>query len=175
MRRLTNRANTVFDMTPLLDVIFIVLMVVMCNQLLGTREAQETIQDMSVSLEEAEAENELHKAQLETYENAESIVAYVTLHADYDALDRKTRHIRLAYDNDVTFEEIILSPETETEGYEKLRENMTDFLSGKAGMPVMLTLDQDRILYRDQVEISAMLKELAKEFGNLYLTEGQEE
>ncbi len=171
MKRLRNKTNTVFDMTPLLDVIFIVLMVVMCHQTLDTQETQENLEQMSVELEEAVAENELHETQLLTYENAENIVAYVTLYADYDPVDRKTRHIRLAYNNDIAFEEITISPETEEEGYAVLKANMTDFLSKHSDMPVMLTLNQEKTLYRDQVEIAALLEELSGQFDHLFLTQ----
>ena len=170
MKNLRKRAGVDFDMTPLLDVIFIVLMVVMCHQTLDTQTAEEEIDSLTVSLNRAVAENEVHETQLYAYENANDLVAYVTLRADYDIQDPRRRHIQLAYNNDVAFEEITITPETEDEGYAALEDNMNRFLSDKSEMPVMIVLNEDHILYRDQVKLFNMLEELAGQYTNLYQT-----
>ncbi len=162
------------DLTSLLDVIFIVLMVVMCHQALGTQaakqEAEQEIELLTTELDEAEAENEVHETQLHAYEDANDLVAYVTLRADYDTQNPKTRHIQLAYNNDVAFEEITITPETERTGYATLEDNMNNFLTEKEGMPVLIVLNEEHILYRDQVKISKMLAELGEQYTNLYQT-----
>ena len=158
------------DLTSLLDVIFIVLMVVMCHQALGTQNAEQEIEELTTQLDAAVAENEVHETQLNAYENADDLVAYVTLRADYDTQNPKTRHIQLAYNNDVAFEEITITPETEKTGYATLEDNMNEFLKGKAEMPVLIVLNEDHILYRDQVKISQLLDELGEQYTNLYQT-----
>ncbi len=158
------------DLTSLLDVIFIVLMVVMCHQALGTQAAEQEIEELITQLDSAVAENEVHETQLNAYENANDLVAYVTLRADYDTQNPRTRHIQLAYNNDVAFEEITITPETEKTGYATLEDNMNQFLTEKAGMPVLIVLNEDHILYRDQVKISQLLDELGELYTNLYQT-----
>ena len=158
------------DLTSLLDVIFIVLMVVMCHQALGTQAAEQEIEELTTQLDSAVAENEVHETQLNAYENADDLVAYVTLRADYDTQNPRTRHIQLAYNNDVAFEEITITPETEKTGYATLEDNMNQFLTGKAEMPVLIVLNEDHILYRDQVKISQLLDELGEQYTNLYQT-----
>lgn len=168
MKKKTNGLD--IDLTPLLDVIFIVLMVVMCHQALDSKSSEEELVLVHEQLEDAVAENEVHETQLHAYEDANDLVAYVTLRADYDTQNPRIRHIQLAYNNDVAFEEITITPETEKTGYASLEDNMNQFLSEKESMPVLIVLNEEHILYRDQVKISQMLDELGEQNTNLYQT-----
>lgn len=161
-------------MTPLLDVIFIVLMVVMCHQTLDSQNAQETIDTLEEKLDDATGKNGIYETQLGAYENANDLVAYVTLYADYETTNPKTRNIRLAYNNDVAFDTITITPTTETESYEKFQEEMEMFLTEKENMPVLIVLDDSHILYRDQQQLAKILQELDDKHDNLYQTGKQE-
>lgn len=163
--------NLDIDLTSLLDVIFIVLMVVMCHQALGTRTEQQENEQLTIQLEEAENKNDIYETQLYAYDNADQLVAYVILNADYDAKDPTTRNIQLAYNNDIAFEEIIITSENEEESYASFEEKMVSFLSEKSYMPVILVLNEDNILYRDQVRLSEILSKLGEQYSNLYQAE----
>lgn len=171
MKKTRNRINLDFDMTPLLDVIFIVLMVVMCHQALDTKSAEDDLKNVHEQLDEAISENTIHETQLYAYENTDQLVAYVILYADYDAKNPTTRNIQLAYNNDVAFEEITISPENEEEAYALFETKMVSFLSEKSEMPVIIVLNEDNILYRDQVRLSEMLGKLGEQYPNLYQAE----
>ncbi len=165
--------NLDIDLTPLLDVIFIVLMVVMCHQSLGTQAAEQKIGQLTKELDVVTDANGRYKDQLYTYDNANVWVAHVTMRADYDEENPKTRHIQLVYNNDTAFNEITITPETEENGFETLERNMKEFLDKETGKPVLLALNEERILYRDQVKISQMLTELENQYKNLYLIDAE--
>lgn len=170
MNKLRNRTGISLDMTPLLDVIFIVLMVVLCHQTMDAQTTQQDLKQLTNQRDEAVAENEMHESQLHAYEDANNLVAYITLRADYATQDPKTRHIQLAYNDSVAFEEITITPETAERGYTLFENNMKQFLNEKKDMPVLIVLNEDHILYRDQMEISRILGELDEQYTNLYLT-----
>lgn len=161
------------DLTPLLDVIFIVLMVVMCHQSLGTQAAEQKIGQLTTALNKAESKNGLLKKQLETFNNADILVAHVTLHADYDLENPKTRHIKFVFNNNVEFEEITITPETEEKSFTALETNMKAFLDNKKDKPVLIALNEDCILYRDQVKLFQMLTELENQYKNLYIIDAE--
>lgn len=159
------------DLTSLLDVIFIVLMVVMCHQSLDSKTIQEVIDNLQEQVNETEKENDVYETQLYAYDNANTLVAYVALSAEYDTKDPKTRCIQLAYNNDIAFEEITITPENEEESYALFEEKMISFLSEKSDMPVILVLNEENILYRDQVRFSEILSLLEEQYHNLYQAE----
>ena len=161
------------DLTPLLDVIFIVLMVVMCHQSLGTQAAEQKIGQLTTALNKAESKNGLLKKQLETFNNADILVAHVTLHADYDLENPKTRHIKFVFNNNVEFEEITITTETEEKSFTALETNMKAFLDNKKDKPVLIALNEDCILYRDQVKLFQMLTELENQYKNLYIIDAE--
>ena len=170
MKRLRNRNGVDFDMTPLLDVIFIVLMVVMCHQTLNTQKDQGKIDELKTDLDQATAKIGIYETQLGAYENANDLVAYVTLYADYDTGNPKIRHIKLAYNNDVAFDELTITPTTEIEIYSKFQEEMEKFLSEKDNTPVLIILEDSHILYRDQQELSKILQGVDDKYDNVFQT-----
>ena len=159
------------DLTSLLDVIFIVLMVVMCHQSLDSKTVQQEITNLRELVNETAKENDVYETQLYAYENANTLVAYVTSSAEYETSDPKTRYIQLAYNNDIAFEEITIIPENEEESYALFEEKMISFLSEKSDIPVILVLNEDNILYRDQVKFSEILSMLEEQYHNLYRAE----
>lgn len=174
MKKLRNKGIPDLDMTPLLDVIFIILMVVICHQMLNTDNAKQDIEQLNEQLDVATAENEVHKAQLEAYDSEEALVAFVTLYADYKTNNPKIRYIKLAYNNSYAISDIEITPDNESEAFASFKDALTSFISDKQDMPVMLVLDESHILYRDQVRLTETLKELETEYDNLYLTGKQE-
>ncbi len=161
------------DLTPLLDVIFIVLMVVMCHQSLGTQAAEQEIGQLTTKLNESEDNNGLLKIQLESFKNADILVAHVTMRADYETENPKTRHIQVAYNNNTAFEEITITPETEEKSFATFETNMKEFLDKEKGKPVLVALNEDCILYRDQVKISQLLTRLENQYNNLYMIDAE--
>ncbi|MCR4651307.1 MAG: hypothetical protein K5662_06090 [Lachnospiraceae bacterium] len=175
MKKWNKRGVGEIDLTPLLDVIFIVLMVVMCQQSLSAQTTQEEIDKLTTELEEAVDDSEFYKDQLGNYENADQLVAYVTLYADYETDDPATRHVRLAYNSDIAFEEIEITPEKEETAYGDIKDELVAFLTDHKEIPVLITLNENRILYRDQKKMTALFDELDEEYENFYVSGKQEE
>lgn len=157
------------DLTPLLDVIFIVLMVVMCRLSLVTNEEREKTLEAENAAEEASANYEVTRTQLENYENEDQLVAFITLNAMYEKNNPKTRHIRLAYNDETVIEDIVITPETQEQSYSQFVEEITAFVEGKAGSPVLLSIDDDQILYRDHIRLEKEIASLQENYTNLFL------
>ena len=169
MKRRNRRQGPDIDLTPLLDVIFIVLMVVMCQQSLTSNAEKETITELENNMEVVEAENEIMKTQLDNYENENQLVAYITLKADYEKNDPKTRHIRLAYNDESVIEDIVITPDTQVQAYDQFVKEISTFVESKEGVPVLLTLEDEGILYRDHVRLEKEIAQLQETYSNLYL------
>lgn len=157
------------DLTPLLDVIFIVLMVVMCRLSMVTEDEKEKTLAAENAAEEASANYEVTKTQLENYENEDQLVAFITLNAMYEKNNPKTRHIRLAYNDEAVIEDIVITPETQDSSYAQFVEEITAFVESKAASPVLLTIDDDQILYRDHVRMEKEIAALQETYSNLFL------
>ncbi|MBQ7678811.1 MAG: hypothetical protein IJT34_03070 [Butyrivibrio sp.] len=175
MRKPGSRLGLELDLTPMLDVIFIVLMVVMCHQTLDTQTAREELVQLQDTLDQVTAENAVREAQLYAYENEDALVAHVVLYADYETNNPRIRHIRLTRDNESVIEDITIEPGAEDAAYERCREALSAYLTESDALPVMLLLDDTQILYRDQIQLEGMLQELRAEYRNLYQSDVPEE
>ncbi len=194
-QHLNEKTKIDLDLTSMLDVILILLMVVMCSHQLsaGTaakeaQAAQEQAAEYRTQLDEAqsrldEAKNEIdalqvYKDRLDSLEDPAYDLAMVTLYVGFDHTDPRTRHIRLLYGDDRNaFEEITLTPETAEDGFTRFAAGLGSVLSAQqqAGLPVLLTLDDENILYRDHLRMEQILEELKKQYPNLYLHHGKEQ
>ena len=172
--RISDRIKNSIDLTSLLDVIFIVLMIVMCYQqiYLEKREANadSVMQEAQVMKDEAAeslADAAVYAKQLENCENLFSQLSLVTVYASYQPSDVKNRQIRVLVNNDEV-STIDLSPSNTEEAYARLEQLLNDSISSNPDIPVIISLDEEQILYRDEVRISDMIKELSGKYENLY-------
>ncbi|MBQ4293949.1 MAG: hypothetical protein IJT05_01425 [Lachnospiraceae bacterium] len=164
-----NRGSGGIDLNPLLDVIFIILLVVVCNtatQTLTTKEAAAEAEQMK---EEAEMVRDVYEEQLDSLENMQDYVVPVALMVRFDSADVKNRKIEVLIGEKLT--EIEITPQTEEEGYTELKELLSENLAGDDQRVMLLSLNKDdeQILYRDEVKVKEMTEELNEEFGNLFL------
>lgn len=164
-----NKVKLDLDLTPLLDVIFIVLMVVMCQMSINSESEREKTVEAKNAAEEAQAKYEVATTQLENYENEDQLVAFITLNAMYEKNDPKTRHIRLAYNDETLIEDIVITPETQEQAYGQFVEEITSFVQSKEGSPVLLSIDDSRILYRDYDRLEKEIASLQEAYNNLFL------
>lgn len=196
--RLGNKLNTVVELTSLLDVIFIVLMIVICNQQINLEEKQESADRMvteaeaeaesilldadairaeaeSVLLEaedrmaEAEAEKALFEEHSEKFADVTSQMMTVTVVIDYQPSNLKTRTIRLLADAGQP-ETITITPETENDAYTEFEEKLETLVAEAeaADKPVVIGIDMKRILYRDEQRAEEVLSVINERHGNLY-------
>lgn len=148
--------NIIIDLTSMLDVIFIILMVVMCNQHKGGEAPDRVSVDPVIppSLEER--------------------VSTATISIPYEE-DVVTRHIEMVFNNSSVPRSIEINKdnaaiEGEDNPYALFEQEMISFATDNKAedIPVVLTLDDRDMLYRDAVKISEILSELDDEFDNLY-------
>ncbi len=156
------------DLTSMLDVIFIVLMVVMCRLNFEDTRGQK-------ELEEARDRAVLYEQQLSSIENEDALVSFVTLSVEFESADPKTRHIRMLTGENAVMEDTVITPEGEEEGFTRLSEELETVLSEDGERPVLLTLYEDRILYRDQVRVTKLLDGLKEDHPNLFIRHGLKE
>lgn len=169
MNTMRNKVKLDLDLTPLLDVIFIVLMVVMCQMSINSESEREKTVEAENAAEEAQAKYEVVTTQLENYENEDQLVAFITLNAMYEKNDPKTRHIRLAYNDATLIEDIVITPDNQEDAYIQFAYEITSFLEEKEGSPVLLSIDDSRILYRDYVRMEKEIASLQEAYNNLFL------
>ena len=160
------------DLTPLLDVIFIVLMVVMCN--LNLNSAAKTAQAAGEDTSEEAISESMKEKLLEELTEIEDRVAFVIIYADFEDEDPTLRHVRFTVNGneDPTMPAIDIDPDNEEESYDKIRTYLTRVLEDHEGIPVWMAIDDAQILYRDYVKIQDILSELkGSGVGDLYISE----
>lgn len=180
MKRLRNKLNTQIELTSLLDVIFIVLMVVICSQQMTTKAAQQDAEDeiskaQRAQIEaqneraEAEAEKKLFEEHMETYEEINTQMSVVTVYADYTPSDPSERTLSLMVDTESS-SKIIMTPGTEKVSWAKLESQLTDAVekANAAGKPVIISVNRDRILYRDESRLTSLVDDLFRRYDNIY-------
>ena len=185
--RLKNKLNTVVELTSLLDVIFIVLMIVICNQQINleekghdveaaceeaallTAEAEAALSEAEDLRAEAEAEKALFEEHREKFEDVSSQMTTVTVIIDYQPSNLRTRTIRLMADADAP-ETITITPETENDAYTKFEEKLEDLVTQAeaSDKPVVISIDMTRILYRDELRAEEVLSAVYGRHGNLF-------
>lgn len=180
-RHAADRQNTGIELTSLLDVIFIVLMIVLCNQQINMqvkdREAKERFEEAEEALLEASAmqeeaydfvsEKAAYEEQLKAYEEMYDGILSVTVYADYSPADVKTRTLRVISGSKELFTGT-LTPQSEREVYREFADALRTEIAANEGKPVILTVSTEKILYRDEQSISEVLSELSAESEDIY-------
>lgn len=170
MRKRRNVGNVLIDLTSLLDIVFIVLLVVVC-QLQGTKSqiAQDKadIQNQQAAIK---TQQELYDDQIESLDNVADYIAVISVNAHFDA-DLITRHIDVMNsDKKSEVPEIAeLKGMSVSEGFSDLRDYLEGYLQDNSDRVVVLSLndgDED-ILYRDEKEIKNIFNELASQYPNI--------
>ena len=171
--RLSGKLNNTVELTSLLDVIFIVLMIVICNQQINMTQKEEAAQivmeQAEDALADAEAEKELFAQHNDTYAQINDQMEVITVYVDYKPSDIKNREIRiLAGESELSM--ITLSPSNSKEAYDKFEDELEKEISEaeKADKPVIISIDTTQILYRDEKAVEEIVGRLFDSHGNLY-------
>ncbi len=152
-------------MTALLDVIFIILMVVLCNT-----KAQ--VNEITSKYDDARGIIETSDNQLDNYEHMEKYVSVVTIYADYDSIDPKLRHIKYTLNTNEDVYAVEIQPETEDSAYEEFIASINEFILERADkQPVLINIDTSQILHRDYMRMEKEISLLKSQYGNLYVNE----
>ncbi len=170
MKRRRNKSNILIDLTSLLDVVFIVLLVVMCQ----LQETKNTSAAKEESIQQQENDfNELKKLysdQLESLGSVSDYISYITVNAQYDE-DLITRHITIL--NSDKQSEIPEIPQLKglrvSDGYDELKEYLSTYVAENPERVVVLSFNEndEDILYRDEKAIKEIFTQLSGEYPNI--------
>lgn len=164
------------DLTPLLDVIFIVLIVILAGQDNYSTEAdrkfaeaEKIVSRVNAEMEEIDVENSILEEQMSAYSSINEYFNIVTVYASYSPENRKLRTIYLKVNTDdpITFN---LNPSNVSTAWSDCRKYIEDIIKKDESLPMILSLDtnsDDKMLYRDEESISSMFMELSKAYKNL--------
>ena len=170
MRRLRHSGNILIDLTSLLDVIFIVLLVVVCQLQSSKSAIAKNMEEIRSQQAEVQTQKELFEDQLDSLGKVSDYVAFISVNAHFDA-DLITRHIKVMNsDQNSEIPEIAdLKGLSVTQGFNDLREYLDNYLQENPERTVVLSLNEgdEDILYRDEKEIKRIFDELAAQYSNV--------
>lgn len=165
----------IIDLTPLLDVVFILLIVVLSFQDAYSAEVDSRISeahqiesDAKDMVSTTESKNATISEQLDTYANLNDYVNIVTIYADYQPSNRKYRTIYLVI-NDADVKEIALNPSNGDSAWKECEETIKQCLEENSDIPTIYTIKNEKMLYRDEQMITSLFSHLSSSYNNIYL------
>ena len=182
--RLTDKLKNSIELTSLLDVIFIILMVVVCNQQINmqekTSEAErvmieaQQMQDAALQMQDeasiAISDKKLYQEQLDTLENADQLIGSITVRVDYMPSEPQNRTIKIL--SSTGEQTIDLTPANTAAAYERMEEQLEKAITENAGKPVFIAVEDKEILYRDLNMTSDIVDGLMDLYDNVYRKKG---
>lgn len=168
-RKNTNK-DILIDLTSLLDVIFIVLLVVVCGQGSLSEGLLEKQKEAENAKQQAETVYELYSDQLEMADSLNQYVWAVSVIVPYDENEITKRQIMVLKEGK-EIECIDLIGNDVRDARETFKECLAQFIQVQEEKPVILSLNEndDNILYRDEVMVHEVFMELSAEFSNVYI------
>ena len=184
MKKRNSVTDFVIDLTSLLDVIFIVLLIVMCGQKLlsddtkqAAAKAEALREEADASLRESEALADYYRQHTEAFENTEQFVRFVDVVAYFDSSTRisdRTVIVTAGIDDSTELVKFAVTAANEEEGYAKLQSYLTGIIEsaseGGNTVTVILSLNrgEESILYRDETAIGNIFDYLAGQYDNVF-------
>lgn len=174
-RKRRNAGDEVFiDLTSLLDVIFILLLVVICSyQFEKQKNEQENAvaqEAMSTAIAEAEADSQAYSDMIDTESNLQKYVWAASIVVPYDPDEITKRHIKVLTEDTEIISIDLVGNDVEG-GIQEFEDTLTDYIKRHSDRPVILSLNEndDKILYRDETAIKDVLDELSAAYNNVYI------
>lgn len=174
-RKRRNGRNEVFiDLTSLLDVIFIVLLLVICSyhseKEKNKQENTAAHEYMSKAIADAESDSQAYTDMIDTQDNLQKYIWTASIVVPYDPDEITVRHIKvLTEDKEIMSFDLIGNDVAG--GVQEFRDSLTDYIKKYADRPVILSLNEnnDKILYRDEKAINEVFDELMNTYDNVYI------
>ena len=174
-KRRKTRNDVLIDLTSLLDVIFILLLVVICNyNYENQKNEQETAlaqEAMSAAKADAEADSQVYSDMIETQSNLQNYVWSASIVVPYEPDEITIRHIKLLTEDGAEPVSIDLVGNDVEGSIQEFKGKLTDYVKKYNDRPVILSLNEndDNILYRDEKKINEVLHELSNTYRNVYI------
>lgn len=153
----------------MLDVIFVILMVVMCRQLLSNVQEAKSLQETQAELEEVQADNKLYEMRLRDLEEPEKSVIFADVYATFESADPHVRHVRMIAGDNNAIEDLVLKPGSEDSVFDEFTGKLTALLSADPDTPVLVSIDDNDILYRDHIRFEEIFASLKDGYPNLFV------
>ena len=183
----SSQPNAPIDLTPLLDVIFIFLFVIFiflfvviiayaakaqaveAEAVSRTEELEKQVEELNARLTEEESLREMYEKRLSDYESdvIGGRVKIVTIYCTWDEEDSTKRQIRVLT-SDKEFSPVNLTAENQENGYARLNQMLVDYITSNSDSVVVLSLNTERILYRDQTAINELMGKLTRKYKYVY-------
>ena len=169
------------DLTPLLDVVLILLVVVLAKNIDSSNkigdanktyeDATKIVSDMEIRMnDEVTYATDMYNAASEHISSSENMYEYVnlvTIYASYTPSNRKERTIYVFVNSQQ--ESWLLTPSTQSAVWEEVKEYLENTLNDYSNAPTFFSIKYDvDMLYRDEEEINRIRGELESEFSSLY-------
>ena len=164
------------DLTPLLDVVFIVLIVVLAGQAdysnkadLKYVEAELYVSEADAKMDELEAQDSVIREQMSNYSSINEYFNVVTVYASYSLENRKLRtiYVMVNTDDPKTFN---LNPSNTSSAWTDCRNYIEDIIKKDESLPMILSINtnsDEKMLYRDEQSINDMFSDLMRTYKNL--------
>ena len=167
------------DLTPLLDVIFIFLIVVLTFQEDFDKSADEKLTtaqqieqnanakieqnelDVKDAIAEANGRTDTMQEQLDTYMHLYDSINVVTIYASYTPSNRKYRTVHVKINANEMWEKEI-NPSNEEAVWVECQKYIEDELanSSKLPIPTLFSVSNEKMLYRDEQSIMSLYEKL---------------
>ena len=168
--RRNKRDDLLIDLTSLLDVIFIILLVVICSQQLTKWDYESREQEATETVRDAEAIAELYQDQMETHDKLNEYVVKLSVYSDFNPEQITLRKVRILKESEA-IETIDLIGANTADAFAKLEKSLEDYIAENSDKPVILSLNEgdEKILYRDEKAILAIFESLSENYTNVYI------
>ena len=165
-KRRHNQGDILIDLTSLLDVVFIILLVVICNQQKITSEVQTQQAEAAELSERADVQLQLYQDQMNMMDN----LCLVSVNARYESENVTVRHVYIQKKGE-ELEEIDFIGKQTAESLQKIKSSLEEYIQSHPGNPVILSLNEndEKILYRDEKAIQTIFNDLKRDFENVYI------
>lgn len=169
-RRKGTKRDVLIDLTSLLDVMFIILLVVLWGQQNKNEDLIKMQAEAEQAKAQAEAQYKLYEEQTEIADVVNQMVWAASVVVPYEENDVTKRTI-LVLKEGQEIESFALSGNNVAASLAAFRECLVTYIVANKDKPVILSLNDndDNILYRDEVMVTELFVELAKEYPNVYL------
>lgn len=171
MRRKKKRnGDVIIDLTSLLDVIFIVLLVVICYASSLSSNYLEQEETANIKIEEAENAKNVYNDMMAEGDSLLDFVGIIVVRIPPKENDYTKRTIYVLENGENELVEYQLEGNKTSEQFDELRNYIEKYIEEHEDRPVIISLndtDED-ILYRDEKLVSNMINELQAEHNNIY-------
>lgn len=169
-KRRNSKRDLIIDLTSLLDVIFIILLVVLCSQQLAQKQYKAQAQTAAEKMQEAETKEYLYNDQLDTQDNLNSYIFAISVYSDYNPEQLTIRNIHILKENE-EIETLELRGTDTSETLTTFKNSLIKYIEEHREEPIILSCNErdEKILYRDEQAILQIFDELQNEYTNIFI------